>query len=76
MISASQITRRFGDRVAVDKVTFSVQGGEVIGQIAGAFFVTTAVLLLLCVAMIAGWVVLILLSVALFERETILTRWT
>ena len=31
MISASQITRRFGDRVAVDQVTFSVQGGEVFG---------------------------------------------
>ena len=31
MISASQITRRFGDRIAVDKVTFSVQGGEVFG---------------------------------------------
>jgi len=47
-----------------------------IGQIAGAFFITTAVLLLLCAAMIAAWIVLILLSVALFERETILTRWT
>jgi ABC-2 type transport system ATP-binding protein len=31
VISASQITRRFGDRVAVDRVTFSVQGGEVFG---------------------------------------------
>ena len=50
--------------------------GMLIGQIAGAFFLTTAVLLLLCAAMIAAWVGLILLSVALFERETILTRWT
>ena len=31
MISAAQITRRFGERVAVDNVTFSVQGGEVFG---------------------------------------------
>src|SRR5438876_4503682 len=31
MISASQITRRFGDRVAVDQVTFDVRGGEVFG---------------------------------------------
>lgn len=50
--------------------------GMLIGQMAGAFFITTAVLVLLCAAMIAAWVVLILLSVALFERETILTRWS
>jgi ABC-2 type transport system ATP-binding protein len=31
VIAASQITRRFGERVAVDQVTFSVQGGEVFG---------------------------------------------
>jgi ABC-2 type transport system ATP-binding protein len=31
LISAAQITRRFGERVAVDNVTFSVQGGEVFG---------------------------------------------
>lgn len=47
-----------------------------VGQIAGAFFITTAMLLLLCLAMIGAWGVLILLSIALFERETILTRWT
>lgn len=50
--------------------------GMLVGQIAGAFFITTAMLLLLCLGMIAAWLVLILLSVALFERETILTRWT
>lgn len=50
--------------------------GMLLGQIAGAFFITTAILLALCVAMAAVWVVLIFLSVALFERETILTRWT
>ncbi len=31
MISASQITRRFGDRVAVENVTFAVRGGEIFG---------------------------------------------
>lgn len=31
MISASQITRRFGERVAVNNLTFTVQGGEVFG---------------------------------------------
>ena len=31
MIAASQITRRFGGRLAVDNVTFTVQGGEVFG---------------------------------------------
>jgi ABC-2 type transport system permease protein len=50
--------------------------GMLIGQMAGILFVTTAVLLLLCLAMIVVWGMLILLSVALFERETILTRWT
>ena len=50
--------------------------GMLIGQIAGLIFVTTAILLLVCAVMMAAWVVLILLSVALFERETILTRWT
>jgi ABC-2 type transport system permease protein len=48
----------------------------VVGQIAGAFFITTAMLLLLCLAMAAAWAALIFLSIALFERETILTRWT
>lgn len=50
--------------------------GMLVGQVAGSFFLTTSILLLVCGAMIAAWIVLILLSVALFERETILTRWT
>lgn len=50
--------------------------GMLIGQMTGVFFVTTVILLLLCLGMIAIWVVLIFLSVALFERETILTRWS
>ena len=50
--------------------------GMLLGQIAGAFFITTPILLALCAGMAAVWGVLILLSVALFERETILTRWS
>lgn len=46
-----------------------------VGQIAGTFFLTIGMLLAVCFVMIAAWILLILLSVALFERETILTRW-
>ena len=50
--------------------------GMVVGQIAGAFFRTTARGPAGGLGMVLVWGVLILLSVALFERETILTRWT
>ncbi len=50
--------------------------GMLLGQIAGAFFLTTAILVAVCFGMAAVWVVFIFLSIALFERETILTRWT
>jgi ABC-2 type transport system permease protein len=46
-----------------------------IGQIAGAFFITTALLLVVGLGLAVTWVLLVVLSVALFERETILTRW-
>ena len=46
-----------------------------IGQIAGAFVVTTQLLVVAALALAVSWLLLILLSVALFERETILTRW-
>lgn len=46
-----------------------------VGQIAGAFIVTTRVLLVVSAALAVLWVVLILISTALFQRETILTRW-
>jgi ABC-2 type transport system permease protein len=46
-----------------------------VGQIAGAFFLSTAWLLVLSLGVLAAWWLLVLLSVALFERETILTRW-
>jgi ABC-2 type transport system permease protein len=46
-----------------------------VGQLAGAFVVTTPVLLLVALVLAAVWVSLVLFSVALFDRETILTRW-
>ena len=46
-----------------------------VGQLAGAFFLTTALLLLVGAVALAAWILLVMLSVALFERETILTRW-
>lgn len=46
-----------------------------VGQLAGAFFLTSALLLLVAAVALAGWLLLVMLSVALFERETILTRW-
>ena len=46
-----------------------------VGQIAGAFFVTTSMLGLVTLGIAVAWVLLVLLSVALFDRETILTRW-
>lgn len=45
------------------------------GQIAGAFVLTTAILLLISATLVIVWVLLVMLSVALFDRETILTRW-
>ena len=46
-----------------------------IGQIVGAFVVTMSTLLLMAVAMAVAWGLLLMLSVAIFDRETILTRW-
>jgi len=46
-----------------------------VGQIGGAFFLTATSLLLLSVAVAAAWALLVMFSVALFERETVLTRW-
>jgi len=45
------------------------------GQIAGTFFLTVPMLLGVALVMAGVWVLLIMLSVALFERESILTRW-
>jgi ABC-2 type transport system permease protein len=46
-----------------------------VAQFAGAVWVSTAVIGLLGLGLIALWVVLLLLSVAIFDRERILTRW-
>jgi ABC-2 type transport system permease protein len=46
-----------------------------VGQIAGAFIVTTRVLLVVSAGLAVLWFALILISTALFQRETILTRW-
>jgi ABC-2 type transport system permease protein len=46
-----------------------------VGQIAGAFIVTTTILLFVSAALAVLWFALILISTALFQRETILTRW-
>jgi len=46
-----------------------------VGQVAGAFVITTTALALLMVAFAVTWIILLYLSVALFQRETILTSW-
>ena len=46
-----------------------------VGQVAGAFILTTPMLLLIAAGLAAVWLVLIGVSAALFQRETILTRW-
>ena len=46
-----------------------------IGQVAGAFMITVGLMLLIAAVLAVVWVVLVLFSMALFERETILTRW-
>ena len=47
----------------------------VVGQIGGAFIITTGVLAAIAGFLAVLWGLLVLLSVALFDRETILTRW-
>lgn len=49
--------------------------GLLVGQIAGAFIVPTWALATSAAGLLALWGVLVLLSVALFDREAILTRW-
>jgi ABC-2 type transport system permease protein len=47
----------------------------IVGQIAGAFFIATSALIVIATVLAVVWGLLVLFSVALFERETILTRW-
>ena len=46
-----------------------------VGQITGVFIIGTAMLLLAALGLLAIWLVVATFSVALFQRETILTRW-
>jgi len=46
-----------------------------IAQFSGAFLVTAPVLALAGIGLLVVWLVLVGVSVVLFERETILTRW-
>jgi ABC-2 type transport system permease protein len=46
-----------------------------VGQVAGAFVITSPLLLALCAVLALAWLLLLMLSVALFDRESILTRW-
>jgi hypothetical protein len=50
--------------------------GMLVGQLSGLFFLSSGMLAAVSAALAAAWVGLVMLSVALFERETILTRWT
>jgi ABC-2 type transport system permease protein len=47
----------------------------VIGQVSGSLWLPARALALVAVGLLAVWILLILFSVALFEREAILTRW-
>ncbi len=49
--------------------------GMLIGQIAGAFIIPTWALGVLALVLAVVWGILIMFSVALFDRERILTRW-
>jgi ABC-2 type transport system permease protein len=49
--------------------------GLVIAQVTGATWLTATTLAFVALGLLAVWVLLTLLSVALFDRETILTRW-
>jgi ABC-2 type transport system permease protein len=46
-----------------------------VGQIVGAFVISLTGLVIVAFGMAVAWGVLLMLSVALFKRETILTRW-
>jgi ABC-2 type transport system permease protein len=46
-----------------------------VAQFTGSLWLSAWMLGLIAVGLLVGWVVLVLFSVAIFERETILTRW-
>jgi ABC-2 type transport system permease protein len=47
----------------------------VVGQFAGVFFLTTGLTILVAIGFAIAWIFALLLSVAVFDREQILTRW-
>jgi ABC-2 type transport system permease protein len=49
--------------------------GLVIAQVTGAVWLTAPMMTLIAAGLFVVWILLTLLSVALFEREAILTRW-
>jgi ABC-2 type transport system permease protein len=49
--------------------------GLVIAQVTGAVWLTATMMVLIAAGLLGVWILLTLLSVALFEREAILTRW-
>jgi ABC-2 type transport system permease protein len=49
--------------------------GVLVAQFSGSFWLSASTLALVGAAMLGVWVLLTLASVALFEREAILTRW-
>jgi len=46
-----------------------------VGQFTGAMWLSTSTMALIGLGLFAGWIVLVWISAALFERESILTRW-
>ena len=46
-----------------------------VGQFTGTLWLSTAMLTAGGVGLLGAWVLLTFVSVALFDRETILTRW-
>jgi len=50
--------------------------GLFIAQLMGSLWFSAKVLAVLGLGLLVGWILLLLFSVAIFERETILTRWT
>jgi ABC-2 type transport system permease protein len=46
-----------------------------VGQLVGALWLPVWLLVLIALGMLVAWVLLTLFTVALFDRETILTRW-
>jgi len=47
----------------------------VIGQVSGSLWLSGRALALLAVGLLGVWILLTFVSVALFEREAILTKW-